>query len=76
MGQDDPVAGEVYLEFQRFGNQVRVTAMDAQTGVEVYVIGPLNAAQHDLQSLAVRKLKRRLEQEKPEPLFTGRGRIV
>lgn len=77
MGRNDPVAGEIYIEFNRIGNQVRVTAIDAETGTEVFVLGPLNAAQNDLQNLAVRKLKRRLAQEQPEPLYPrGRGTVV
>ena len=53
---------EVYLEFHAVGRQVKVTAIDAATGIEVTVMGPATASQADLQTLAVRKLKRRLEQ--------------
>ncbi|MBO0345985.1 DUF6898 family protein [Roseibium limicola] len=70
---DEAALGEVYLEFQAFGSQVRVTAMDASTGIEVFVVGPLNAAKSDLQKLAVRKLKRRLERENASPAGKGRG---
>lgn len=64
---DDHGTGEIYLEFQSFGPQVRVIAMDASTGIEVFVVGPRSASQADLQTLAVRKLKRRLEQEQTKP---------
>lgn len=69
----EPAQGEIYLEFQAIGNQVRVTAMDAATGIEVFVVGPIKAAQSDLQSLAVRKLKRRLQELQPEPIRPTRG---
>ncbi len=55
--------GEIYLEFRPIGQQVKVTAIDAETGLEVSVFGPASAAQEDLKRLAVRKLQRRLEQE-------------
>ncbi|WP_430512683.1 DUF6898 family protein [Pannonibacter phragmitetus] len=55
--------GEVYLEFVPIGRQVKVVAIDAATGVEVSVIGPVNAAQSDLQALALRKLAKRLADE-------------
>ncbi|EEE47524.1 hypothetical protein SADFL11_4813 [Roseibium alexandrii DFL-11] len=57
-----PRAGEIYIEFRQMGKQVQVTAIDAATGVEVSMFGPSSALQSDLQKLAVRKLKRRVEQ--------------
>lgn len=61
-GRDNtPGHGEVYLEFQQIGRQVKVIAIDAATGVEVSVFGPANVSRQDLQRLAVRKLQRRLE---------------
>ncbi|TYC63504.1 serine hydroxymethyltransferase [Rhodobacterales bacterium] len=59
----DPRPGEVYLEFRAVGQQVKVTAIDAATGVEVSTFGPVSASQADLKRIAVRKLQRRLEQE-------------
>ena len=35
-------------------------AIDAETGIEVTVMGPVHAARADLQKLAIAKLKRRL----------------
>ena len=55
--------GEVYFEFQALGRQVKVTAIDAGSGVEVVVIGPAQASRADLQQLAMRKLQRRLAGE-------------
>ena len=55
--------GEVYFEFQALGRQVKVTAIDATSGVEVVVIGPVQASRADLQQLAMRKLQRKLSGE-------------
>ena len=57
-GQDK--SGPVYFEFTAVGSSVRVVAIDAATGIEVSVIGPIRAARADLQDLALRKLKNRL----------------
>ena len=57
MGEEDR---EVYFEFTAVGGAVRVAAIDAQTGLEVTVMGPAGAPRADLQRLAVQKLKARL----------------
>ena len=57
-----PKAGEIYIEFTAIGKQLKAIAVDAGTGVEVTVFGPISVPRQDLQNLAVRKLKRRLEQ--------------
>jgi hypothetical protein len=50
--------GKSYLlEFVRVGNQVKVTACDPETGVEVVIIGPTNATKKSLSDLAIKKLK-------------------
>jgi hypothetical protein len=51
---------EVYFEFTAIGSVVKVAAIDAQTGLEVAVMGPANAARADLERLALQKLKARL----------------
>jgi ABC-type hemin transport system ATPase subunit len=58
---------EVYFEFVSIGTSVKVVAIDAATGTEVSVIGPVGAAQSDLQRLALGKLKARLAREAPKP---------
>ena len=60
--EDKPPAGpsEVYFEFTQLGQQMRVAAIDARTGIEVVVIAPLSATQIQMQNLALAKLKRRL----------------
>ena len=58
---DTPTGNEVYFEFTQIARQMRVAAIDARTGIEVIVIAPLTATQSQMQSLALAKLKRRLE---------------
>lgn len=59
-----PRPGEIYFEFQRIGGAVKVSAVDAATGTEVVIMGPASAARTDLQRVALRKLKARLEKGK------------
>jgi hypothetical protein len=51
---------EVLFEFTAIGAAVRVSAIDAASGLEVTVMGPSSASRADLQQLALRKLKARL----------------
>lgn len=55
-------AGEVLFEFTQVGQQMRVAAIDVATGTEVVVIAPASASRHQMQTLALGKLKRRLAQ--------------
>ena len=59
----DPDEREVYFEFTRIGNIVKITAIDSATATEVSVMGPANVAQSDLERVALRKLKARLKRE-------------
>ena len=59
----DPDEREVYFEFVKIGNAVKITAVDSLTAVEVSVMGPANAAQSDLERVALRKLKERIKRE-------------
>lgn len=60
---DKPSAsGEVFFEFTQLGGQMRVAAIDGKTGTEVIVIAPVTATQVQMQTIALAKLKRRLEQ--------------
>ena len=59
--QPDPLlrqmaAREIYIERQNRGAYAQVRAIDAQTGLEVSVTTPSNAAQFDQNRLALRKL--------------------
>ena len=40
-----------------------ISAVDADSGIEVVVMGPTSASQAELQSLALKKLQVRLEKE-------------
>jgi uncharacterized protein DUF6898 len=62
-GKDDP--GEVLFEFTAIGQNVKVVAIHAASGIEVSVMGPVGAARADLERLALQKLKVRLGGERP-----------
>lgn len=49
-------AREIYIERQIRGAYAQVRAIDAQTGLEVSITTPSNAAQFDQNRLALRKL--------------------
>jgi hypothetical protein len=55
-----PSESEVFFEFTAIGRSVKVSALDAATGIEVSVVGPSSASQADLQRLALQKLKARI----------------
>jgi hypothetical protein len=63
MGTTDTGDREVYFEFIAIGHQVKVTAVDAATGVEVSAVGPARAAVSDLERLALAKLRARLKSQ-------------
>jgi hypothetical protein len=46
----------VIFEFTTIGHSVKVTAMDAETLVEVSIVGPAGAPQAHLRAAAVSKL--------------------
>lgn len=51
-----PALGEVLFEFRRVGASVRVSAIHAETGTEVVLVGAASAGQHALKMAALRKL--------------------
>jgi len=57
----DGTPAEVLFEFTAIGQQMRVAAIDPATGTEVIVITPVNATRHQMQTVALAKLKRRLQ---------------
>jgi hypothetical protein len=61
MGTTGTESREVYFEFITIGRQVKVTAIDAATGLEVSVIGPTHANAGDLERLASLKLQAQLK---------------
>ena len=58
--------GEIYIEYKQVGQTMKVTAVDAATGVEVVIMGPASASQADLQKVAVRKLEMQLKNAEAE----------
>jgi hypothetical protein len=52
---------DILFEFTAVGAVMKVAAIDAATGIEVMVMGPVHASRADLQKLALAKLRRRLE---------------
>lgn len=64
MSGDGSGSRQVYFEFTAIGGTVKVAAIDAASGIEVTVMGPVRTPQGDLQRLALKKLLARLEREK------------
>jgi hypothetical protein len=62
MTESNPdAAREIYFEFTGIGRNVKVSAIDAATGLEVSIVGPATASQANLQRLALQKLLARLK---------------
>ena len=83
MANSDPLTDrEIIFEFIAVGDSVRVAAVDVETGEEVFVTGPANTPQNDLERIAARKLARRLglvssdDVDEQAPRRGGRGVIV
>ena len=64
--------GEVFIELQRHGAYLKCTAIDADSGEEAVVIGPLREPEH-LKRLAVQKLRNKLGLAPPPPKGGGYG---
>ena len=62
--------GEVYFEFVQVGQQMRVAAVDAATGTEVIVITPVSASKHQMQQVALAKLRKKLAESVRSPTAT------
>lgn len=60
------MAGEVYFEFVQVGQQMRVAAIDADSGTEVVVITPVSATKIQMQQMALAKLRKKLAAAAPE----------
>ena len=71
-------SGEVFFEFTQMGAQMRVAAIDAATATEVFVITPLSATKQQMQTLALAKLRRKLEGQPAEtpPPPPSRGKYA
>ncbi|HTH16484.1 MAG TPA: hypothetical protein VL974_07520 [Magnetospirillum sp.] len=51
------MAREVFFEFHRIGNFVKVSAIDAETGLEVSIVGDAAASEAMLKRTALKKLE-------------------
>ncbi len=60
-GMQNQKSGGTYFEHLRLGNYYKIVAIDANTGVEVTVMGPANGNIKRLEDIALRKLNMRLE---------------
>ena len=58
--------GEVLFEFRRIGTSVKVSAVDAKTGIEVSIVGSASAPQEMLRRTALAKLRYVLEKRDKE----------
>ena len=56
--------GEIYLEIIAVDKALRVTAVDASTGIEVVFTAPKNTARARIDALASAKLHRRIARER------------
>jgi hypothetical protein len=57
----------VLFEFVQVGQQMRVAAIHEASMTEVVVIAPLTASRHQMQQIALAKLRRKLGQDNPPP---------
>jgi len=58
---------EVYIEYKQVGQAMKVTAIDAETGLEAVIMGPVSAAQTHLQKIAIQKLEMQLKKNSEQP---------
>ncbi|GGA51057.1 DUF6898 family protein [Pelagibacterium lentulum] len=76
MSRTSASSREVLFEFHHVGQQVRVAAIDSETGIEVVVIAPVSSSQQHMKSVAMAKLVRRLQQEVGILTDSRPGRLV
>lgn len=61
MSAEPDGGGEVIFEITRVGDVQRVAAIHVASGVEVVIQAPANAALADVRTLALNKLRKKLE---------------
>lgn len=66
--RDNRPSRDVIFEFSAVGNSVKVCAIDARSGLEVSIVGPVNAGESALRKAAYDKLEYMLEKRSPKPL--------
>ncbi len=67
------MAREVIFEFLQVGNSLKVTALDAESLVEVSIVGPPTAPRSHLRATALRKLRYVLRRRR---MAAGKGKVV
>ena len=55
---------EVIIEYAQYGSTLRVTAVDAETGLEVVFQVPANISMSEIERLAINKLTYVAEKQK------------
>lgn len=58
--------GEIYIEYTQVGQIIKVTAIDATTGIEAVIMGPASTEQSQLKKIAVQKLKMIMKKAKED----------
>ena len=70
----------IYFEIIRQGAYVKVAAIDAESGLEASIIGPIGTPQPELEKLALKKLefvrRRSAGQPNEAKTKTGPGRLA
>jgi hypothetical protein len=61
------MARETFFELRTIGGFVKVTAIDAETGLEVSIVGPAAASEVLLRANALRKLEAALRKASRPP---------
>jgi len=61
MAIQEKKSGEIYFEHLQLGIYRKVVAIDADSGIEVTVMGPAGAVKKRIEEIALRKLRMRLE---------------
>lgn len=56
--------GEIYIEYTQVGQIIKVTAIDATTGIEAVIMGPASTEQSQLKKIVVQKLRMILKKSK------------
>ncbi len=54
------------LEFIKYGDYMKVSAIDEETGIEALSILPVQLSQSDMKKLAMKKLKYVMEKKRSE----------
>lgn len=56
-------SSQFYLEFFQLAGQVKVSAIDPDTGIEVSIVASTSASKDEMTRIAVNKLKRRIKRD-------------